>query len=208
MFPENEVWTEGSMFYSVCIDPLLSGIRESMGRMLYPKGSVIDIACGTGAFVFSIAGAATEVTGVEILPRLVSYAERKNRRAGYPHIRFLIRDASSLPEFRDSEFDFATISMALHQMDGDTRGKVLSEMKRISRRIVLGDYAVPLPGNAAGHSARAVEFLAGGDHFRGFRSFVRGGGLGGLMADNGLYPEREESAGSGVFRIVRCKAHT
>mgnify|MGYP000903482403 CR=1 FL=1 len=204
---EIKMWTEGGSFYSWCIDPLLSGIREAMRRMIDPGCSVVDIACGTGAFAFSIADMSPRVVGVELLPQLVACADRANMHYRHQHVQFLHRDASSMPEIDDDEFDYATISMALHQMDEESRGAVLSEAKRISRRIILADYAVPLPKGAAGISARTVEFLAGPAHFRGFRSFMRGGGLGSLMADNGLYPEREGSAGAGIFRIVRCAPH-
>jgi SAM-dependent methyltransferase len=204
---EIKMWTEGGSFYSWCIDPLLSGIREAMRRMLDPGCSVVDIACGTGAFAFSIADMSPRVVGVELLPRLVACAGRANINYRHQHVQFLHRDASSLPEFGDGEFDFGTISMALHQMDEAVRGGVLVEMMRISRRIILADYAVPLPGGIAGFSARTVEFLAGPAHFRGFRSFMRRGGLGSLMAGNRLYPECEESAGAGIFRIVRCAPH-
>ncbi|HPJ40157.1 MAG TPA: class I SAM-dependent methyltransferase [Spirochaetota bacterium] len=202
------MWTEGGSFYSWCIDPLLSGIREAMRMMIDPPGSVIDIACGTGAFVFLIADMVPRVVGVELLPQLVSFSENMNRRKfRRSNVRFAHCDASSMPEIDDGEFDYATISMALHQMEEQAREAVLSEAKRISKHIILADYAVPLPNGIAGISARTVEFLAGCDHFRGFRSFVRGGGLDFLMARHRLVPEREESAGAGIFRIVRCAPH-
>ena len=206
MQTEIGMWTEGGWFYGTFIDPLLSGIRKAMREMIDPPGAVIDIGCATGAFASSLAELSPRVVGVELLPRLVEYA---NRRHGgrCDGVSFILADASSLPQFNDGEFEYATLSMALHQMEPAIRRAVLAEAMRISRAVILADYAVPLPSGPAGWSARTVELLAGPPHFRGFCSFMREGGLDGLMAEARLSPRRECFAGAGVFRIVRCAEH-
>ena len=56
-----------------------------------------------------------------------------------------------------------------------------AELRRVGRRVVALDYAVPLPRNPADQLCRAIEAMAGGEHHAGFRDFPRRGGLASLL---------------------------
>ena len=70
---------------------------------------------------------------------MLKIAKRKNR---YENVRFMLADATNMP-FEDNYFDVSCISFGLHDMPHDIREKVLDEMKRVSKKIVIIDYNIP-----------------------------------------------------------------
>ena len=77
-------------------------------------------------------------------------------------------------------------------------------MKRCSRKVLIVDYSSPLPSNLAGTILHFVEFLAGKDHYGGFRSYQSQRGLDPLLDAAKLAIEEESSGLSGGVRIVTC----
>ena len=47
-----------------------------------PPGKALDLGCGTGTNVITMAEYGWDVTGVDYIPRAIRIAERKARRAG------------------------------------------------------------------------------------------------------------------------------
>lgn len=92
--------------------------------------------------------------------------------------------------------------MAIHEMSPALRMKVLREAKRIAGKIVIADWVAPLPFNFAGIRMRIVEFLAGMDHFKGFKSFQANNGIDRLIEDCKLSISEETINQNGTIRIV------
>jgi methylase of polypeptide subunit release factors len=61
----------------------------------HKPGRAIDIGCGTGTNVITLANAGWEVLGVDFAPRAVKLARQKAEQAGV-QAQFLIRDATKL----------------------------------------------------------------------------------------------------------------
>ncbi len=75
----------------------------------------------------------------------------------------MLADAAQLP-FADGEFDFTSVSLALHDKEDPAVDMILSEMKRVTRDgggLVFADYSVPLPDNMTGVVIRTIERFAG-----------------------------------------------
>ena len=102
---------------------------------------------------------------------MVKFANSKNKNN---NVSFIHADASSL-DFKDNEFHYATISLAIHEMPPATRIKVLQEMKRVAKKIIIADYTAPLPRSFAGLMITIVEFLA--NHFKNFQHYQKSGGI-------------------------------
>ena len=83
-------------------------------------------------------------------------------------------------------YDTAVISFVLHEIDERERAAVLTSVMRRSRRVILADYRVPRVPGVMDAATEVVEFFAGREHYNGFRSFVRQGGLEGLLAKAGV----------------------
>jgi ubiquinone/menaquinone biosynthesis C-methylase UbiE len=162
--------------YDILFDSALKEIRQLILSNIKKNSKVLDIASGTGSLVFDLSKICSQVIGVELSSKMVKFASSKNKMN---NVSFIHADASSLKQFKDDEFDYATVSMAIHEMPPVIRIKVLQEMKRVAKIIIIADYTTPLPHSFAGLRVTVVEFLA--DHFKYFQHYQKSGGIKGIL---------------------------
>jgi len=135
-----ESFKNWARFYDLFTMPI-SRIRDKVADMAEAekRSRVLDVCTGTGKQAFAFAKRGHDVVGIDLSPDMLKVAERKNK---YKNVRFEAADATKLP-FDDNSFDVSCISFALHDMPHEIRHKVLDEMKRVSRRVVVVDYHIP-----------------------------------------------------------------
>ena len=190
------------LFYRIFIDPLIGGLRRHVTSMINPGEKVIDIACGTGALSLSMAGRAGTVTGIDLSGDMILTARQMAGRRRVQNVTFGLLDATDLSCYGDSSFDVAVTTLSMHQFDPETGIRVLQEMKRIAKRLIIADYNCPLRPGPAAWLSRSIERAAGGDHYRNFRTYMGRGGLNRLAAEAGLELTSQEERGEGVFIIT------
>lgn len=193
---------ESGIFYGTFVDPLLTRLRMRVTAEIKQGETVIDIACGTGAQVFALANRASQVTGVDLSRSMIDFANRRLRKTGLKNMTFHTADATRLEQFGDRSFDVAAMTLALHQFDPGLFEPILSEMKRVAKRIVIVDYAVPLPKNYAGLGSRIAEFMAGGEHNHNFKLYYKAGGLNSILPKHGIKIQKSAFIAKGAFQIV------
>lgn len=193
---------ENGAFYSTIIDPLLKGMRKRVTREIKFGEKVIDIACGTGAQVFDIAGIATAVTGVDLSEPMIQFAQKVCDKQKITNTEFVVCNAADLSVFQNKSFDLAIMTLALHQFDPNIHSVILDEMKRVARRMIFVDYAVPLPKNFAGTGSRVAEFFAGKEHNRNFKKYYQLGGLNAILPLNNLSIQKSLMFGKEAFQLV------
>jgi ubiquinone/menaquinone biosynthesis C-methylase UbiE len=88
----------------------------------------IDIGCGTGTNVITLAQAGWGVTGVDFAPRAIRMAKRKIKKAGI-EAEFLVRDVTKLEGIK-GPFDLALDIGCFHSL-GESKGDYLTELDRI-----------------------------------------------------------------------------
>jgi SAM-dependent methyltransferase len=191
-------------FYQAFIDPILSKLHDSIRENTASDDRVIDIACGTGALSMAIAGNVLHVTGIDLSNDIIHTANRSAGKRKIKNVIFEARDASDLSCYKDGEFDVAVTSMAIHQFDADLAINILSEMRRISKKIIITDYNCPMPKGTSRSLAYGIERLAGGDHYRNFRLYMKSGGITSFTKQCGLTIKSEAKRGNGVFTVVVC----
>jgi demethylmenaquinone methyltransferase/2-methoxy-6-polyprenyl-1,4-benzoquinol methylase len=93
---------------------------------LRPRGSALDVACGSGKLTAELAKLAGRgrVVGVDFSARMLEIARR-----AHPQIEFIEGDALNLP-FDDASFDASTIAFGLRNLSDPIRG--LREMRRVT----------------------------------------------------------------------------
>jgi len=91
-------------------------------------GRAIDIGCGTGTNVITLAQAGWEVTGVDFVSRAIKTAKRKVKKSGI-EADLYVRDATDL-EGIAGPFDLALDIGCFHSL-GDSKAGYLSELDRV-----------------------------------------------------------------------------
>ena len=188
-------------WYDTLIEPLNAGLRQVALKLYAPPDGarVLDMGCGTGTHLDLYRRRGCHVVGIDPSPAMLRQARRK--LGG--DVPLLLGDAAHAP-FSDGSFDLVLICLAIHEMPPQVRGQVLGEAARLVRdrgRVLLVDYhpgPLRLPmGPLRKGLILAVEFLAGAEHFRNFRSFVAGGGAAPLVSRHGLRVEKEKIVADG-----------
>lgn len=185
--------------YGRIVDPLITGVHSFVTDHLPEGERVLDACCGTGGLSRRLARSGRDVLGVDLSPRNITYAERQGGDSANP--RFELGDVSRLDHYEDSSFDVATLVMALHEMPHACRAPILHELMRVARTVMVVDFEAPMPWNFAGVRNRAIEAIAGGEHFRAFRDFSRRGGLRSLVEKAKVRVVSERVIDGGTLRV-------
>jgi SAM-dependent methyltransferase len=103
-----------------------------------PRGSVLDVGCGTGALAQRLAGIGYDVVGVD-----PSQGMLEVMRVRSPETRAVKASGTSLP-FDDDSFDLVLTVAAMHHIaDPDGIRRTLAEMVRVAKpsgRILVWDH--------------------------------------------------------------------
>jgi SAM-dependent methyltransferase len=197
-------WYDG-WFYAHVIDPL-SGkpFSRVIKKMIDPQDKVIEIGCGTGSLALSIADQCSEITGVDISPKMIGYAKKAVDTKSYSHIEFrLIEKNTHLPEIFHRKFDCAIAKMVLHETGPEIRNRMIADIKKISNYAILTDWVYPQPGGLSGLITRVIEYTAGQEHYQNFLSWCSLGGLDGFVKMHHLKVLREKIFKNGTGKILK-----
>ena len=187
--------------YRYLIDPLLRKLRCSIRDQVLEGSTCLDIACGTGSLAFELGRSCSSVVGIDLDEPKIEAARERAEKKGFDHLSFRIMDATNLSEFEDQHFDYATMAMAIHQFPPELRETIIREAKRVSKKLLIADYAVPLPKSFSGWMAKFIEYLAGEEHNGNFRHYYRTGGLENQFKQLGFSFEIQAIRGSGIFGV-------
>ena len=118
--------------------------------------SILDIGTWTGAWAsMFLNNDVMEIQGVDISSKMLSKGKRK-----HPKISFNLGDAEDLKEIKDNSYDIVTASYVLHGVKVENRSKIISEMKRISKKhVVIHDFVGRTP-----LFVRFLEFMEKSDY--------------------------------------------
>jgi cyclopropane fatty-acyl-phospholipid synthase-like methyltransferase len=94
----------------------------------HPAGRAIDLGCGTGTNVLTLAQAGWQTTGVDFIPRAIRHAKRKAKQAGL-QVDLRQADVTSLDGIT-GPFDLALDMGCFHSL-GAARSSYLVELNRI-----------------------------------------------------------------------------
>ena len=196
--------------YDTFIGPLTSGLRALGMKMFPPREgmAVLDIGCGTGAYLEHYQKAGCNVSGIDQSPSMLQVA--RNRLGESADL--YMGDASNMP-YQDKEFDLIVMSTVLHEMPRAVRSAVINEAKRTIKedgRILLIDFHPgpirPLKGWLYKSIITFIEFAAGGEHFKNYRDFIANKGLPALISTPGLLIDQEKIVGGGNIALFLLRS--
>lgn len=195
--------------YDTVVEPFNAGLRRAAARLHTPPAGarVLDMGCGTGTHLLLYQRTGCRVTGIDPSPAMLRQARRKlGDRAS-----LLQGDAAHTP-LAGGSCDLVLLSMALHEMPPDVRGRVLDEAARLTNRrghVLLVEHhpgALAFPRGLLHRGLLlAMEALAGAEHFRNYRSFMAGGGAPPLLEGHGLSSEKQRVLAGGNLIIILAR---
>jgi len=188
------------------IDPLLTGVRKIIKDLIDPNSTVIDIGCGTGELVFYLSPQAKKVVGLDMNEGILKYSRRKKRRLQIGNVEFVSKDVNDSDFLSGTHYDYAVLSMVLHQFSLAEGNQVLNSARRVAKYIVMVDFSCPLPGNAIGWGASLIERIAGGQHYMNFKDYQRHNGLNYFLDYHQLAIIESRVGGLGDIQIIKALA--
>ena len=192
--------------YKYIVDPILSPVQNIATSMLPSDKKIIDVACGTGAFVFKLASKSKHVTGLDHSETMIDLAMKVKESMSVKNVDFILDEETILSVFRNDEFDIATLSMVLHQFSIEMGLNVLWESIRISKEILIIDYSYPLSTDIYKYIVYLVERMAGKAHYNNFKSYMDFGGTNNYLKKTDLKALLiKKMKTNGIFTIFKCR---
>ena len=194
--------------YETLVDPILRDLRKFITEFSGMKAGdkAIDVCCGTGAQALEYGRHGIISVGIDNNRDMLDIAIKNKTRQNAVNVSFQLADATRLP-FPGGYFDYATVSLGLHDKEKPVRYMIVSEMKRVVRQdgtLIFIDYQVPLPIHAYSLFARSMEFFAGGSHYRSFKEYLVNGGLEDILKNQGLHEKSRACFLSGLIVAVKA----
>lgn len=148
----------------------------------YAKAPILDVGCGAGKYVYSLADCGFMVYGVDV----GIYPEWHGHERIDGNAHFSMADASMLP-FSDRTFETVLCFEVLEHCPEPLR--VVEELKRVCRGIVLAT----VPNCASSYSLRAADFVPGHYQDRSHVNFFTQETFGDLLRRGGFHTEKVET---------------
>jgi cyclopropane fatty-acyl-phospholipid synthase-like methyltransferase len=131
----------------------------------HPPGRALDLGCGTGTNVITLAEHGWQASGVDFVPRAIRTARRKARRAGVEdRTEFFVGDALS-PDSFQGEYDLILDIGCFHSFPEEAADPY---GRNLSGHLVQGGtyllYAHINPGPGPGHGASEVSLDKVGEY--------------------------------------------
>ena len=183
-------WYDGG-FYDRFIAPNQRELFTQIIKLIEPDSDIIDVGCGTGFFSFSIADKSKTVLGIDLSTRNITKANRNLNKQPSDKLSFRNAYLHDILSEDKKHFDYAVMTYVIHEVNEEDRILLLKEIAEVADQIIIGDYMIPCPNDFAGKIVKTVEFMAGEEHYRNFRTYVANGGIQYLADKAGLSVRKE-----------------
>jgi ubiquinone/menaquinone biosynthesis C-methylase UbiE len=190
--------------YDIVVGLPLRGVRRRVAAWIARENlfPCLDVCCGTGSQVRAFDGhLKAAVIGLDIHPGMLRYAAART-----PGAPFVQADARRLP-FRNGVFRAVSISFGLHDKTPEDRLEIVKEARRVMTpdgKLICVDFENPWNRTSrfGAFGVDLVERMAGGDHYRNSRRFIRCGGLRSFLRMAGLEEVVRHDIETGSSSIV------
>ena len=189
--PENKNhWYDG-VFYDKIIAPNQDRAFRNVKFLINENSSVLDVGCGTGRLAFQLEDKCGKIDGIDLSKRNIDLARRNLTNNPSPKIHFYHAEVQNFLQTKEKIYDYSVISYVIHEIDEIKREDVLKLLSEKSGYVIIVDYLCPRPRGFWSILNEAVEFAAGKDHYKNFKSYISGEGIIGLTKKAGLKITKE-----------------
>ena len=169
-------WYDG-WFYDTFIAPNQDKLFGQLKNLIEPDSRIIDVGCGTGRLAFALADNCKSVLGIDLSKRNIDRANITLHQRPNSKISFHHGNVSEINHEKQFHFDYAVLTYVIHEVNEEERLSLLKDIAQIADKIIIGDYIVPKPIGFEGHLSKLIEFLAGTEHYRNYKSYMANGGI-------------------------------
>jgi len=194
-------WYDG-WFYDTVIAPNQDTLFAQISSIIEPQSKILDVGCGTGRLSFALADKCESVLGIDLSKRNIDRANRNLEKQPNNKLTFKHSYVSELAEYGHKPFDYAILTYVIHEVDEADRLPLLNDMAQVADKIIIGDYVFPRTKKLEGHISRGIEFLAGAEHYRNYKSYMKNGGIAYLAKKADLTVVKEINNHSTINHIV------
>ena len=178
-------WYDGK-FYDILIAPNQDKMFKQIKEIIHDNSKVLDLGCGTGRLAFQLSEQCETIVGLDLSSTNISVADANLKINPKSNISFVHGDVKKIKREYYYKFDYAVLTYVIHEMPESERIKVLTDIKSVADKIIIGDYIVPTPKNLMGILNIIVEYFAGKEHYKNFKSYVKNGGIKYLIKKSNL----------------------
>lgn len=178
-------WYDG-WFYDRIIAPNQDKLFGQIKDLVTPQSTIIDIGCGTGRLEFALTDKCKSLLGIDLSKRNIDRANRSLLKHPDPKISFQHSNIGEIINSNKKKFEFAILTYVIHEVNEEERINLLKEISLSADKIIIGDYLVPRPDGFGGFLSESIEFLAGKEHYRNYKSYMANGGIHYLADKAGL----------------------
>lgn len=178
-----EEYEYSAKFYDPILYPFIRPIRNKVISLVkqYHYGSILDVCCGTGDQLKLLKQHGFDGEGIDLSDAMLSVAGKGEHKADCNH-----QDATQM-HYEDAKFDLVMTAFSLHEKSHDSARKIVEEMVRVTSKggdILIVDYELSEKTSAISKMLiYFIEWVAGGEHYRNFKSYIEKGGLPELLSD-------------------------
>ncbi|MDQ7816168.1 MAG: class I SAM-dependent methyltransferase [Melioribacteraceae bacterium] len=154
--------------------------------MIEENSALIDVGCGTGRLAFQIADKCSRIDAIDLSIKNINLAKNKLSITPLTDVSFYHSDITRFLNEHRAKYDYAILSYVIHEVDEELRTEILTALSNAAKKIIVIDYLTPRSKGFWGVINEMVEFAAGRDHYKNFKSYVSNGGIYGLAQLSGL----------------------
>ena len=168
-------------FYDPLLSPLIRPIRHKITAIIKQNGyrRILDVCCGTGEQLKMLEKEGIKGEGVDLSEAMLEIA-----RKGPVSADCRWGDATQMG-YADQSFDLLTTTFALHEKEHRSARKIAEEMVRLTAvggDVLIVDYELSDKTSMLSRSSiYLIEKIAGGEHYRNFKTYIQTGGLSVLL---------------------------
>ncbi len=202
-----EEYQYSAKIYDPILFPFIRPIRNKVISLVkkYQYKSILDVCCGTGDQLKLLKEQGFEGIGIDLSPAMLRIAEKGEHAADC-----IEQDATQM-HYENAKFDLVMTAFSLHEKSHASARKIVEEMFRVTSKdgdILIVDYELSDKTSVLSKALiYFIEWVAGGEHYRNFNSYIKKGGLPELMSGITLTEvERHYFAQHGIVLILFRKS--
>jgi ubiquinone/menaquinone biosynthesis C-methylase UbiE len=178
-------WYDGK-FYDKLIAPNQDFVFKQIKEIIEENSTVLDIGCGTGRLAFQLNAKCESIDGIDLSNKNINTARKNLEKYQSKNITFHHADAGTFLNKAGIRYNYAVLTYVIHEINEIDRIKIIKQIFEKAEKLIIADYLVPRPKGFLNIINEIVEFLAGKEHYKNFKSFVKKKGLYGLTEKSGL----------------------